>query len=161
MLDPSSDSFESVRQVRLPASAQIKLAARDFILIDWIISRKPVLVLQRTFVLYDEDRDERILDFLTALHFKHPKIRANVIGVAESQGLISVWYGDKITWDVCERAMNEAAHAATWPRDRWRVRAQLVPMLNGVLDRSKLGENIPLLKVIPARFDLGLIEVRS
>jgi hypothetical protein len=153
-------SFEAQRQHRLPAAAQIKLATRDFHIIDWYINSTTV---QRMAVIYDYDADQRVLDFLTALHFMHPNVRANVIGVAESQGRVTVWYGDKasLTDEGAGPALNEAVMAATWPTDKWICgRIILAPMRDNVLDRARLDPNSQLLAV-PERFQLGLIEVRT
>jgi hypothetical protein len=152
-------SFEAQRQHRLPAAAQIKLATRDFHIIDWYLNSTTV---QRMAVIYDYDADPRVLDFLTALHFMHPNVRANIIGVAEGQGRVTVWYGDKASLEEgCGPTLNSAAGAATWPTDKWICgRVILAPMRDGLLDRARLDPNSALLAV-PERFQLGLVGVRT
>lgn len=152
-------SFELTRQTRLPASAQIKVSVRDYQIVDFLLSESPPL-LQRMAVLYDPDRDERILDFLTCATYACPRVRSNIIVCGESKGRITIYYGDPLTLDKAPRALSEAAYKATWPQDKWVVDIVLVPVRNGVLDRARLPETSPLL-VLPERFQYGLIEVRS
>lgn len=154
-----SASFGVTRQDRLPASAQIKASARDFQIVDWFLSQKSPDV-QRMVVLYDADRDERILDFLTAANYLCPQIRTNIIGVAESKACVAVFYGDALTVDAAQRMLSEAARKAVWPADRWTVEVIPVPISDGRLARDRLPEDSPLLTA-PGRFQLGLVEVRS
>jgi hypothetical protein len=160
-MKPSSltAEFSAARQDRLPANARIHLDARDFQIIDFLTTEDPPR-LHRLAVIYDADRDQRVLDFLTCASYGAPAIRANIIGVAESKGRIAVYYGDLLTLDKAERALSEAAHRALYPTDRWAVDLTLVPVHKGQLDRSRLPETSPLLAA-PARFSYGLIEVKS
>jgi hypothetical protein len=154
-----SADFTANRQARLPAAAQIKQCLRDHLIIDWLISSSPPLV-QRMAVLFDYDRDERILDFLTAAHYACPKLRANIVGVAETKGRIAVFYGCPLTIPEAQRALSEAAYRALYPGDKWHVDIVPVPMRDGVLDRTRLDEKHTL-HATPPRYQLGLIEVRS
>lgn len=153
-----SASFEATRQARLPASARIKASARDFQIVDWLLSQKSPDV-QRMVVLYDADRDERIFDFLTAANYLCPHIRTNIIGVAESKACVAVFYGDALTADAAERLLSEAARKAVWPGDRWTVEVILVPISDGRLARDRLPEDSPLLAA-PVRFQLGVVGVQ-
>jgi hypothetical protein len=147
--------FSATRQAHLPAAAAIKQCLRDHLIIDWYISSAPPLV-QRMAVLFDYDRDERVLDFLSAAHYACPKLRANIVGVAETKGRIAVFYGCPLTIAEAQRALSEAAYRALYPGDRWHVDIVLVPMRDGVLDRAKVAETSPL-HAAPPRFQLGLV----
>jgi hypothetical protein len=151
----SSAELSAPRQARLPAAASLKLCLRDHLIIDWFISSAPPL-MQRMVVLFDYDRDERILDFLTAAHYACPKIRANIVGVAETKGRIAVFYGCPLTLTEAQRSLSEAAYRALYPGDKWYVDIVLVPMRDGLLDRTRLAEQSPL-HAAPPRFQLGLI----
>ena len=154
-----SAAFAANRQARLPAAAQLKLCLRDYLILDWFISSSPPR-MQRMFVPFDYDRDERILDFLTAAHYACPRLRANIVAAAETKGRIAVFYGCPLTIAEAQRALSEAAYRALYPGDRWYVDIVLVPMRDGVLDRTRLKPQSPL-HAAPPRFQLGLIEVRS
>ena len=54
-------SFEAARHAWLPANAYVHLSARDFLILDWLVSETPLLLFQRMVVLSDADRDERVL----------------------------------------------------------------------------------------------------
>jgi hypothetical protein len=152
-------SFEAQRQHRLPAAAQVKLATRDFHIIDWYINPTTV---QRTAVIYDFDRDERVLDFLTALYYNIGIDACDLIGVAESKGTVTVWCGDKIDAPQSDvQRLEMLAQLATYPTDEWHANGPvLVPTRNGQLVKGRLDQNHPL-RAVPERFQLGVIEVRS
>jgi hypothetical protein len=107
-------------------------------------------------VLFDYDRDERVLDFLTAAHYACPKIRANIVGVAETKGRVAVYYGCPLTITEAQRALSEAAYRALYPGDKWHVDMVLVPMRDGVLDHARLDAQSQL-QAAPPRFQLGLV----
>jgi hypothetical protein len=151
----SSAEFTANRQARLPAAASVQLCLRDHQVIDWYISSSPPLK-QRMVVLFDYDRDERVLDFLSAAHYACPKIRANIVGVAETKGRIAVFYGCPLTLTEAQRSLSEAAYRALSPGDRWHVDIVPVPMRDGALDRTRLDTLSPL-HAAPPRFQLGLI----
>ncbi len=140
---------------RLPAAASVKLSLRDHLIVDWLISSHPPLT-QRMAVLFDYDRDERVLDFLSAAHYAYPKIRCNIVGVAETKGRAAVFYGCPLTVDEAHRSLSEAAYRALYPGDKWHVDIIVVPMRDGVLDRARLAETSPL-HAAPPRFQLGLV----
>jgi hypothetical protein len=154
-----SAAFAANRQACLPAAAQIKLCLRDYLILDWFISSSPPR-LQRMIAFFDYDHDERVLDFLTAAHYACPRLRANIVGVAETKGRVAVYYGCSLTITEAQRALSEAAYRAMYPGDRWHVDIVPVPMRDGVLDRARLAEQSPL-HAAPPRFQLGLIEMRS
>jgi hypothetical protein len=154
-----SAEFSANRQARLPAGATLKQCKQDHVIIDWYISGVPPFV-QRMLVQFDYDRDERILDFLTAAHYSCPRIRANIIGVAETKGRVAVYFGCPLAVDEAHRKLSEAAYRALAPADEWHVDIKVVPVRDGVLDRTRLDEQHPL-HAAPARFEFGLIAVKS
>jgi hypothetical protein len=147
------------RPSALPAAIKLVLNLKDFQIYDRFIRDRPPRV-QRLFVGYDDDRDERVLDFLGAAHYIHPQFCANIVGLAESKGRIAVFYGDPITLTDAQRPLSEAAYRALYPGDKWHVDMRLVPMRDGLLDRTRLDAQSPL-QAAPLRFQLGLIEVKS
>ncbi len=145
---------------RLPLNARIHQNARDWQVVDWLVSEKP-LRLQRMIILFDQDRPELLVhDFLTATNHKSAQVRSNIVALAEAKGRVHLWYGCALSVDKARRALGEAAATAIWPTDRWQVDITLVPMKAGKLDRSRLDPSSPLLQAVPRRFELGLIEVR-
>jgi hypothetical protein len=154
--------FSANRRARpsaLPAAIKLILGLKDFQIYDRFISDRPPRV-QRVWVGYDDDRDERVLDFLGAAHYMHPKFCAKIVGIAESQGQVKVFYSCPLTIAEAQRALSEAAYRALSPQDRWHVDIVLVPMRDGLLDRTRLDAQSPL-HAAPPRFQLGLIEVKS
>src|SRR5271168_2216116 len=89
-------AYHQARPSALPAAIKLILGLKDFQIYDRFISDRPRRV-QRVCVGYDDDRDERVLDFFGAAHYMHPKFCANIVGLAESKGRIAVFYGDPIT----------------------------------------------------------------
>jgi hypothetical protein len=154
-MSSSSAAFAAL-QARLPEAARLNNAGRDFLVCDWVVPDKPVLT-QRMGVVFDHDRDERILDFLTAAHYIAPQIRCNIVAVAESKARVTVWYGCPLTFTNAQRPLSEAAYKAVWPGDRWQVDLLLAPLKNGLLDRDRLSADSPL-RAVPQRFQLGLLE---
>ena len=152
-------SFEAFR-ARLPAGARIVLSARDFI-IDEISVAPDASLVQRLAILFDVDRDTRSLEVLSALYLRDHDICTNVLGLAETRGELTVWYGDATSVEMARNPVQQAANAALWPYDSWRTRVVLAPMLpNGKLDRDNLSVGDPL-RVAPARYPLGRILPRS
>lgn len=144
-------------------NVRIHLDARDFQIVDRLINDHPPL-LQRLIVVYDADRDLRVLNVLSAINYAAPRICSNIVGLAESQGRLRVFYGDPLTVTSAHRALSEAAYKALWPGDRWQIDLISVPMHNGKLARECLPKDSPqyaTLLVAPARFQYGLIDLKD
>jgi hypothetical protein len=128
--------------------------------VDFLLKDEPLL-LQRLGVIFDHDRDLRVLDLLSATHYSAPRIRSNIVALAERDGRVDVWYSDITTLSNAQRALSEAAWRALYPTDKWVINPpRVVTMVGGQLDRSKLGADSPLL-VIPAQYALGLVKPRQ
>ena len=117
----------------------------------------PNNLTQRLAVIFDHDRDQRVIDVLQSISFRAPHFRANLIALAESGGDLTLWYGDAQTLDAARRPFQEATTAALWPYDNWRVKEViLAPVHDGVLVRDELPAR-DLLQAAPARYVLGLV----
>lgn len=141
----------------LPANIRIHRDARDFQIVDRLISHKPAL-MQRIFVAYDPDRDLRTLKVLSAINYAAPRLCAGIVGMSEASGRLSIFYGNPLTVANAVRAFGECAYKALYPADRWAVDVQLVPMRDGQLARDLLPTAPPHpLLAAPAPYRLGLI----
>lgn len=141
----------------LPASVRIHRDARDFQIVDRLISHKPVL-MQRIFVAYDADRDLRTLKVLSAISYAAPRLCTGIVGMSETNGRLSVFYGDPLTVANAARAFGECAYKALYPADKWTVDVLLVPMRDGQLARALLPTAPPHpLLAAPAPYHFGLI----
>jgi hypothetical protein len=101
-----------------------------------------------------------VLNVLSAINYAAPRICSNIVGLSESQGRLSVFYGDALTITSAQRALGEATYKALWPGDRWQCDVILVPMHNGQLARERLPSTSPLLAA-PERYQYGLIDLRK
>jgi len=140
---------------QMPVYVRVVTWLRDVIVLDLPSTDR---LFTRTAIILDSDADTRILDVLFALHVQNRHIRANVIGLAETRGQITFWYGDKQTLGHSRRPMTDAANAALFPYDKWLVSEPiLAPMVDGVLDRDNLAAT-DLLRAVPERYSLGLVK---
>jgi len=139
----------------IPTCARLVVQLRDVWILD-ILSASTLYT--RTAIIFDPDADTRILDVLFSLHARDRHTRANVIGLAESKGVITFWYGDSTTIDYSRRSLIDAANAVLFPYDKWVVNPPIIaPMLrDGTLDRDKLALSDPL-RDVPERYKLGLV----
>jgi hypothetical protein len=124
--------------VPLPANTHIIASTRDRVIFDLPLPTEPPQA-NRIAVLWDGDRDERILDVMTALHFRDLRVRAHVIALAERGGVVTVWVGSAHDVEKMRAIIQAAADAALRPRDRWTVAPLVVvETRNGVLDKKSL-----------------------
>lgn len=147
----------------MPANVRIHLDARDFQIVDRLISEEPPL-LQRIFVAYDPDRDQRTLNVLSAINYTAPSLCSNIVAMAESNGRLRIFYGCLLTIKNAQRAFSESCYKALWPADKWQCDVILVPMHEGQLARERLPADSPQhasLITAPARFQYGLIDLRK
>jgi hypothetical protein len=153
-------------RANMPPGCKIILALRDYSLIEILLPNLPLA--QRVGIVFDPDRDIRILSVLAALVIIDRGACAGLIGLAETQGRItSFWCGPPpvLTAGQHQRllkdALQHAATAALWPDDEWAVEpptfVQVAPNGNTV-DRAALATDSPLL-VIPERYALGRVKL--
>lgn len=164
-MKPSQTALFRDRQQahNLPANVRIHLDARDFQIVDRLISEDPPL-LQRIYVAYDPDRDLRVLNVLSAINYATPRLCTNIVAMSETNARLSIFYGEGLTLANAQRAFAEAAHKALWPEDRWSVDVIVVPMEKGQLARERLPADSPQhapLLAAPRRYQYGLNEVRA
>jgi hypothetical protein len=106
--------------------------------------------------IWDEDRDQRLIQLLVALRYRDPRTLAILVGIAEHRGVVDAWVMSPQQAIEAQRALCTAADFAIQPGDRWTVNTpQVVPTHNGVVDRDALPPNHPLL-LAPSKFTYGL-----
>jgi hypothetical protein len=144
----------------LPAGTRIIESQRDFL----IISLPLPAARQHLGVIWDSQRDEHVLDCVTALSYRDQTVRANVIALAMTKGALTVWYSSTKNLEQDRTTIQAACDAALLSSgQRWTV-APLVPVsINSerdrrILDRGNLIESHPL-HTFPTRYQLGVIEV--
>ena len=144
---------------QLPAESRLISHARDYIVISM-----PLLegtMRQHVAVIWDRQRDEQILDVLTALTYRDLPTRARLMGLAMERGVLTCW----VSSDTDRAAIQGACNAALHPPKKWLVAPpQIVPLDRQrdrqILDRGNLTEDHPLLQ-IPKQYQLGIIGVQS
>lgn len=154
---------EQAPKMPMPANVRVHCDARDFQIIDRLISENPPL-LQRIFIAYDPDRDQRTLNVLSAINYSAPALCANIVAMSESNARLRIYYGDPLTISNAQRAFSEACYRALWPSDKWAVDVISVPMREGQLARERLPADSPQHAVLlsaPNRFQYGLIDLRK
>jgi hypothetical protein len=149
---------EATRHPRLPANVRVHLSARDFQILDRQASDT---LLQRVYVGYDADRDEKVLDVFSAVNYANPQVCDHIIGMAETKGRLTVWFADMQMLTNAQRVIPEAAYRALYPNDKWAVDVVMVPVTNRLLARDRLQPSSHPLLASPARFQYGLIDLRK
>lgn len=150
--------------LRPPVGVTVEREARD-----WHISLWPITIADRISnvpdlsnrigIVWDEDRDDRLLLVLTALHYMNRKVRSHVVALTERKGVITCWYaGMGAELDDARTALQAAADAALRPHDHWTVNPLIpVKMKDGVMDWDSLSPDDLLHGNLPRRFNLGLV----
>jgi hypothetical protein len=107
---------------RLPPGVRIILSARDFQIIEIQLSSTPAMV-QRVCVLFDTDRDLRVLWVLGALAMFDRGACSMLVALAESKGKLRSWWTKHTPMlaAVGVRPLKHAANVALAPDDRWEV----------------------------------------
>jgi len=145
-------------QARLPAGTRVVFNARDFTIVDLIITPK---LATRCWIGFDTDRDERVLDVISALYLRNRQIAGGCVGFAETRGDLQVWYAETSeSLGMAQLAMQGACTAALFPYDQWRalplIRVQTKP--DGTVDRDQLGIR-DLLRTAPEKYRLGRVKL--
>lgn len=98
-----------------------------------------------TIILWDTDRDARLLNVLEALRYRSPMMLPAVVAITETRGAIDFWTTSLADADAIQRALQGAADAALLPIDRWRVNApKIIPVKNGSLTWDVLPSDDPV-----------------
>jgi hypothetical protein len=109
----------------------------------------------RLLVLWDPDKDLRLLTIAEACRYRSPMMLATVVAVSETCGTIDFWTTSTDTAAVT-RAIQGAADAALRPRDQWRVAPpRVIALKNGRPDWNSLPPNDPV-RVAVQRHQLGV-----
>ena len=138
----------------LPSNARFIADARDFSIIDYPLPDRSRLI-NRLGVLWDKDRDARILEVLFALSCRDLRARVALVALAEISGIITAW-GYGIDHARMTRSLQEAADCVLLPHDRWSVNGVIeVPMKDGFVDLAALEADHPLHK-FPPKYALGV-----
>jgi hypothetical protein len=98
---------------------------RDRSLIEWRLPITPPGTA-RTLILWDADRDTRLLTVLEALRYRSAMMLPAVVAISESRGTIDFWTPSCADAAAVTRALQSAADAALQPLDQWRVNAPTV-----------------------------------
>lgn len=162
---------------RLPANiARVSNSFRDFSLIDLTLPKVPLT--QRIAIVYDFDRDLRVLWVLSAFIHANRKLCAGLIGLAEAKGVLQSFWTPQPTSFLTTgyspsfvtgyspvkytELLQAAADVALEGEDHWTVApAKLLPVdHNGRLDASALSADHPL-RLVPPRFlaQLGQVQL--
>jgi len=98
-----------------------------------------------TVLLWDADRDPRLLTVLESLRYRSPMMLPAVVAVTETRGVIDVWTTSTADASALQRALQGAADAALMPIDKWTVNApKIVPVKNGALTWDALPSDDPV-----------------
>lgn len=99
----------------------------------------------RTIILWDADRDSRLLTVLEALRYRSPMMLPAVVAITESRGAVDFWTPSFADAAAVTRALQGAADAALQPRDQWRVNTpKIIAVKNGRLDWNSLPAGDPV-----------------
>lgn len=142
--------------MNIPQSARIVSDARDYLILEFDLPLKTRLA-SRVGVLWDIDRDRRVLDVLAAIRFRDLRTASHVLAIHEFGGKLTVWLGG-IDIATAQERLQSAADAALRPHDRWPVTVRPVATCDQLLDRSQLAEDHPL-RAIPEKFQLGVVQL--
>jgi hypothetical protein len=92
-----------------------------------------------TILLWDADRDTRLLTALESLRYRSPMMMPAVIAVTETRGAIDFWTTSLADANAVRRALQGAVDAALLPTDQWTVNApKIIPVKNGSLNWDAL-----------------------
>lgn len=147
----------------LPAGSHLIESRRDFIIV-----RLPSG--QQLAVIWDRGRDEQILDCITALAYREPRVLDRIVALRMERGVLTCWYApawqaSAATMEHDRIAVQQACDTALAPK-RWTVAPLEVVPIDAhhdrrILDRASLAKDHVLLQ-IPQQFQLGRVkEVRS
>jgi hypothetical protein len=154
----------SAEAARLPSGARVVFTARDYSIIELAASEDGRTV-QRIIVVYDADRDLRILDALGAFYLRDRELCLNLVGLAETKGYVSYWWSNPATVDYSRIPLIAAVKAALWPSDRWDTHPPILVDMTpaGVVDIDNLPGREPgsLIRCAPHRYPLGRVTVKS
>lgn len=156
----------SAEAARLHAvhGARVVFSAKDYSIIELAASDDGRTV-QRLIVIYDQNRDLRVLDALGALYLRDRNLACDLLGLAESKGWLDYWWGNPATFEYSRISMIAACKAALAHTDRWDVRAPILVDMTpaGVVDVDNLPAREPgsLIRCAPHRYPLGRVTVKS
>jgi hypothetical protein len=141
--------------LNVPTYASVIEDVRDYSIVDLPLPIRHQA--NRIAIIFDHSRDQRVFNVLSSIWYRDLKTGSHIIGLGEAKGVLTVWYGLPHT-EPAQHAIQAACDAALRPRDRWPVEVHSAPILAGVLNRTLLAADHPLL-IIPERFPLGLVRV--
>jgi hypothetical protein len=138
---------------RLPPTARVFTSLRDFTLVDIQLPNLPLA--QRVCCVWDFDRDIRQLLVLSALILMNRSLCADLIGLAESKGVLRSFWASGFLPANYATPLQVAADAAL-EEDHWTIAPPEFVTLNssGQLDVSMLPANHPL-RIVPPHLHLG------
>jgi hypothetical protein len=151
---------------QLPQPGRLISRLRDLIVVDLpSADTKPRPTMTRTAILFTEDKqaDPRVIDVLTAFHYRSLKYRVHLLALAKVRRpdgpALRWWYGSPFDAPDAARALADAARIALLGADRqWTIEQPiLVALKNGVVDSDRLPTDSPL-RGIPDQYRLGRVQ---
>jgi hypothetical protein len=100
----------------------------------------------RVAIIWDQDRDERVIAAYTSIAYRDFQLRANLLALAESEGVLTAWFAP-FTPDVQRQRkyVQNAVDSALRPCDRWKVAPlQMLAMRDGLVDVDALPADSPV-----------------
>jgi hypothetical protein len=146
---------------RLPPGVRLVQSLRDYLIVEIQLSSGKPAMVQRVCVLFDADRDLRVLWVLGALAMFDRGICSELIGLAESRGQLRSWWAGPAPVLIAalhSNALSLASDAALQPDDQWSVAPpEFVKMKpDGTVDIDALPEG-DLLRTAPRSIALGRV----
>jgi hypothetical protein len=137
------------------------LDARDRSIVEFKLPIDPP-GLALIILLWDADRDARLLNALEALRYRSPMMLPAVVAITETRGVIDFWTTSFSDADAIQRALQGAADAALLPLDRWTVNApKIIPVKNGSLAWDALPSDDPARVAVTRHLIPNFPELRS
>jgi hypothetical protein len=143
----------------IPPNVHVVDRLRDVVILDLPSLATTPPTYTRTAIILDKRADPRMFEILFALHYQNLNIRVNLLAIAKVEGMLRWWYGDPDTFMAARAPLIKACNSAFWPTDRiYTENGILVPMKDGRLDRDNLPSDETLLRTVPERYKLGLVQ---
>jgi hypothetical protein len=131
--------------LNLPFQSRIIENTRDHLIFDTPMPHAASRA-NRVAIVWDKDRDERIIAAYTSLAYRDFQLRAHLLALAESGGIVTAWFAP-FTPDVNRQRkyVQTAVDNALLPGDRWKVAPlQMLAMRDGRVDVGVLPADSPV-----------------
>jgi hypothetical protein len=140
------------------------LDARDRSVVEFSLPMSPPGA-STTILLWDADRDGRLLTVLESLRYRAPMMLLAVVAITETRGSVDFWTTSEADAAAVRRALQGAADAALAPRDQWTVNApKVIAIKGGSLAWDSLPSDDPVRTAVARHLSKScpqLVEARS